>query len=283
MFVVTRVSIPLFHVMTAVSGCAASRVAVGLRCFWRAVFALAASLLLGCSPVSVEILHFQANPAFTRSQLEQAQIAFLPAMSTSPMITGGGVAEQLARQLAQKRPKMAIVAPERVRESLREVPQLGPSPHRSECPADISREDIQRFGAATGARFLVLVCLEEYSFGPGDRPAYERTGVAKPVGERHYREKRSDLFGAAKPLSSEKAIGVLRSHAEARLVGEMGIFDAIDGRLVWVGRAMAFEAVDEQREVWERPAALTRAPAVRVPMAEDLMPHFLAALVDLWP
>jgi hypothetical protein len=75
----------------------------------------------------------------------------------------------------------------------------------------------------------------------------------------------------------------LTGHATARLTGTISVFNAVDGRPVWVGAAMVNESIEESAQVSAKGVRLGDVPAPTPPEPARLTPRFFQALVSRWP
>ncbi len=254
--------------------------ATGPRLFlsWVAIV-LTICFLAGCSPVTAQVLHLHADPTFTRKQLAEGRVAILPAMSSSPLAhEKDDVAEQLQRHLAKARPGIGLVPQARVGLAL--SPDVGLSLKRYLTTRDMSGEDLQRLGASVGARFVVLVVFDEYSFGPSSRPVLQSAGYADRV-RISLVESSSGQVVSERTERGGSMVSVTQEY-DTRLAGTMSILDTVAGRPVWSGDAMVSVVVETSSATMLRDAALAVAPAAVAPMSQ-LVPFFLEVLVDKWP
>jgi hypothetical protein len=151
----------------------------------------------------------------------------------------------------------------------------------------ISREDLRELGTAIGARYLMFVVFDEYSFGWGEHavPVYTAAGrasqaadaMAKSPGGGLVQLGVSVLIKSAAPNAREAEI---KGKASARLAGTLSIFDAADGHALWVGAAMVDEQVEESKNV---DIASRETITPKAPEPARLTPRFFDALIDRLP
>lgn len=241
-------------------------------------------LLAGCSslfsesaykPLSVDVLHLESDPALRGGQIEQERVAILPAMASTPMIEAtelAAVREQLAERLAKSRPRLGLVEGARVDGALRDHPELKPALQKFTRTLAMSREDLTALSGAVGARYVVFVVFDEYSFGWGSREIRYYPGLI--------------ALGLAKSSKYVTPVAVdKRGVADTRLVGTLSIFNASEGRPVWIGAAMVRQISQESTAFQGVPGAErpTGIGTPKPPEPTKLSPHFFEALVDLWP
>jgi hypothetical protein len=269
---------------------------------FRAQFALilllSALVLLGCGPTA-EVLYQHSDPALTLKHLEQGRVAVLPALSTTPLMDADAlklVRGQLASGMSRARPTITQMEEARIRSSLRERPQLIPALQRYARTLAISREDLQQIGASTGARYVVFAVFDEFSFGWGEPAVIEyrkqadptaAVAIASAVGGQMVAAGLL-LMAASDPsrrLRPQPTTAEVTGAGYAQVAGTVSVFDALDGRTVWVGAAAVRDSVEETARVTLDGRTLSSAdvPAPEPPDMATLSSRFFDKLLDLWP
>jgi hypothetical protein len=262
------------------------------------ILLLSALVLLGCGP-TVEILHQHSDPAFTLKHLEEGRVAVLPALTTSPLMDADALARvrwQLVSSMSSARPTITQMAEARVYSSLRERPQLQPALQRYARTLAISREDLQQIGASTGARYVVFAVFDEFSFGWGEPAAIEYQKQADPTAQGLANVAAGGSMVAAgllimaasdpsRRLRPQPTTADVTGTAYAQVAGTLSVFDALDGRAVWVGAAAVRDEVTETAKVTLDGRKLSSAdvPAPEPPDMATLSSYFFDELLDLWP
>ncbi len=281
---------------------------------WLFLLAASALVLMGCGP-SAEVLHLHSDPALTLKHIEKGRVAVLPALSTTPLMDAEALARvrgQLAGGISRVRPTITQTEEARIDSSLRERPQLKPALQRYAGTLAISREDLQQIGAATGARYVVFTVFNEFSFGWGEPPVIEYrkqdpTGLAEklakladavanpgvpvslPVAAAGSMVAAGLLIMAdsdpSRRLQPQPTMARVTGRAYAQIAGTLSVFDALDGRAVWVGAAAVKDSVEESASVELNGRKLSSAdvPAPEPPALAMLSSRFFDVLLNLWP
>jgi hypothetical protein len=217
------------------------------------ILILSALVLLGCMP-GVKVLYQHSDPALTLEHLEQGRVAVLPALSSTPLMDAEALAQvrsQLASGMSRARPTITQMEEARIHSSLRERPRLETALQRYSRTLAISREDLQQIGASMVAAGLLLAADSDPS----------------------------------RRLRPQPTTAHVTSMVHAQVAGTLSVFDALDGRAVWVGAAAVRSRKWETAKVTLDGRQLSSAdvPAPEPPAMTTLSSRFFDALLGLWP
>ncbi len=265
------------------------------RRFWWGLGRLVVLFAALCSVGCVKSLQFhQADPDFTRSQLQQGRLAVLPATSTTPMLTEPELRylrNRFVGALGQRRPKLQVATNSSV-DSVLQKRANAVGGQTSADPQHVLRE----VASELGVRYVAVMSFDRYSFDwdkeeqviytdPDDGGACAAGAVfAGLVGCLVV----SGLIQAASGDSGEGRRAKekkTRVDASAVLAGSITVFDTVTGKRVWVGATVTKKRA-HRTTVKTLRGADQAAPTAEYPAPPSLSTvsgRFMRDMVDDWP